>query len=462
MTAEHCVRDRRARPARRRRRRPVAAVRGVTFAPGWQHRNGADNVYDDIAFVTLDRPVEGVTPVTLGGAPDRPRDDPRQGPARRAGAAGPTCVLRRADLRTMTDKECQHTWGKARGNDGERFRGSTMLCAIDPDGRAPLALGLQRRQRRPALHRPRTPRRGSSASSATAACAAAPTTCRRCSPRSTATARSCSRPHRRSRRSPPGRRRSRGKARVGRTLRCRAPRFKGGATKVTIRWTYLNSSGAPTARTEEDLHGHQARPRQADQLPRRGQQQGRPGARAARLGRRPALTDSIPRVSLTQGMEHQLAERRRDLARDDRGAGLEARLRHRGRDGEARHRRAAGRLPARVAAARVRRDGRHLELGQPEARAGGRGARGGEGRDHRHRRRDRARRPRHERRRPAGDPRGQHLPAPRAARPGDRGRRPGRREAERARQRRGGGRGGRRDAGDRRARRSRRSTSPRR
>jgi hypothetical protein len=37
-----------------------------------------------------------------------------------------------------------------------------------------------------------------------------------------------------------------GRARVGRTLRCRAPRFTGGATKVTTRWTYLNSSGAPT------------------------------------------------------------------------------------------------------------------------------------------------------------------------------------------------------------------------
>ena len=41
----------------------------------------------------------------------------------------------------MSDRECKRTWGKALGNDGEHFKDSTMLCAIDPDGRAPLSSG---------------------------------------------------------------------------------------------------------------------------------------------------------------------------------------------------------------------------------------------------------------------------------------------------------------------------------
>ena len=110
------------------------------MAPGWEHRNGASNVYDDIALVMLDRPVEGVTPVTLGGAPSelatilgKGRTEP--------GSTVAGGSLRRADLRTLTDKECTQAWGKALGNDGEHFKGSTMLCAIDPDGRAPLSSG---------------------------------------------------------------------------------------------------------------------------------------------------------------------------------------------------------------------------------------------------------------------------------------------------------------------------------
>lgn len=36
-----------------------------------------------------------------------------------------------------------------------------------------------------------------------------------------------------------------GRARVGRKLRCQAPRFSGDVEKTTFRWTHLTSSGAP-------------------------------------------------------------------------------------------------------------------------------------------------------------------------------------------------------------------------
>jgi hypothetical protein len=47
MTAEHCVRDRALDQLGVGVAGQVRAARGVTFAPGWRHRNGADNVYDD-------------------------------------------------------------------------------------------------------------------------------------------------------------------------------------------------------------------------------------------------------------------------------------------------------------------------------------------------------------------------------------------------------------------------------
>ena len=68
MTAEHCVRDHALDKLGVGVAGQDRTARGVTMAPGWEHRNGADNVYDDIALVMLDRTVEGVTPVTLGGA----------------------------------------------------------------------------------------------------------------------------------------------------------------------------------------------------------------------------------------------------------------------------------------------------------------------------------------------------------------------------------------------------------
>ena len=133
MTAEHCVRDRALDQLGVGVAGQSRAVRGITFAPGWQHRNGANNVYDDIAIVTLDR------------RRGRHAGDARRRPDRAAtilgkgrtspSSSGSDLRLRRADLRTLSDKECKATWGEARGNDGERFVGSKMLCAIDLDGR---------------------------------------------------------------------------------------------------------------------------------------------------------------------------------------------------------------------------------------------------------------------------------------------------------------------------------------
>src|SRR6476660_5906209 len=50
MTAEHCVRNRSLDELAVGVAGQSRLVRGVTVAPGWQHRNGASNVYDDIAF----------------------------------------------------------------------------------------------------------------------------------------------------------------------------------------------------------------------------------------------------------------------------------------------------------------------------------------------------------------------------------------------------------------------------
>ena len=50
-------------------------------------------------------------------------------------------VLRQATLRTMSDAACAKAYRRARGNAGERFDGSRMICGIDPNGRAPLSSG---------------------------------------------------------------------------------------------------------------------------------------------------------------------------------------------------------------------------------------------------------------------------------------------------------------------------------
>jgi secreted trypsin-like serine protease len=244
MTAEHCVRNRSLDQLGVSVAGTMRAARGVTYAPGWQHRNGSSNVYDDVAIVTLDRPVEGVTPVQLGGVPTDRATILGKGLTRAGGL--PDLVLRKAELRTMTDKECKQTWGKARGNDGERFRGSTMLCAIDADGKAPLSSGCNGDSGGPLYTgTPDAPRILGVVSYGGLRCGAdhLPSVFAEVD-------------HYRSFLLQPsltlapvakGPSEISGKARVGRRLRCRAPGFTGGVKKRTIRWTVLDSSGTPKA-----------------------------------------------------------------------------------------------------------------------------------------------------------------------------------------------------------------------
>ena len=241
MTAEHCVRDKSLDQLGVGAAGQTRAARGITFAPGWQHRNGASNVYDDIAIVTLDRPIEGVTPVTLGGAPTELATILGKGMT--AAGVPSDLRLRRADLRTLTDRECQATWGKARGNDGERFVGAKMLCAIDPDGRKPLSSGCNGDSGGPLSTGPDTaPRILGVVSYGGLKCGAdhLPSVFAEVDryrsfllQRSPAFAPVAGGPAT-----------IRGKARVGRTLRCSAPRFTGGATKVTFRWVHRASTGS--------------------------------------------------------------------------------------------------------------------------------------------------------------------------------------------------------------------------
>ena len=44
-------------------------------------------------------------------------------------------------MRSMSDADCTATWGKRKGNGGERFDPARMLCATDTDGLAPLSSG---------------------------------------------------------------------------------------------------------------------------------------------------------------------------------------------------------------------------------------------------------------------------------------------------------------------------------
>ena len=242
MTAEHCVRDRALAQLGVSVAGQLRVARGVTMAPGWQHRNGADNVYDDIALVTLDRPVDGVPPVGLGGA--RPSTGTLLGKGLTRAGGVSDLVLRRAELGTMGDGECRRSWGAARGNGGERFRGSTMLCAIDVDGRRPLSSGCNGDSGGPLFAGPvGAPRVVGVLSFGGLRCGAdhlpsvfadvdryrgfllqrSPTF----APVATGAARIT------------------GAGRVGRLLRCRAPRFRGGARRVTTRWVYHDSRGEP-------------------------------------------------------------------------------------------------------------------------------------------------------------------------------------------------------------------------
>jgi hypothetical protein len=242
MTAEHCVRSRGLDQLGVSVAGQIRAARGVAMAPGWQHRNGSSNVFADVAIVMLDRPIEGVPAVTLGGAVPERATILGKG-LTKAGATQPAATLRRAELRTLTDQECRSTWGKARGNDGERFRGSTMLCGIDADGRAPLSSGCNGDSGGPFYTGPESaPRILGVVSYGGLKCGAdhLPSVFAEVerfrsfvlAPRPTLAPVAT------------GPWRITGKSRVGKRLRCAVPRFKG-AAKVTYRWTHIGASGAP-------------------------------------------------------------------------------------------------------------------------------------------------------------------------------------------------------------------------
>ena len=144
LTAAHCVGG--EQPSGITVAGQVHTVKGISLAPGWRRANGPSNYLNDVALVILDEPAVGVPLVALGGTPDPQMKIIGRGFVNAPGSGRPEsenwhAVLRQATLRTMTDRACAKAFRHARGNAGERFDGSRMICAIDPDGRAPLSSG---------------------------------------------------------------------------------------------------------------------------------------------------------------------------------------------------------------------------------------------------------------------------------------------------------------------------------
>ena len=146
LTAAHCVGD---TPLSRLgvtvagRPRTVA---GVSLYGGGRRANGPQNYLDDVALLVLGERVEGVPIASLGGTPPPAMKIIGRGFANAPGSGHSEAenfhaVLRQATLRTLSDRACATAYRHARGNAGERFDGSRMICAIDPDGRAPLSSG---------------------------------------------------------------------------------------------------------------------------------------------------------------------------------------------------------------------------------------------------------------------------------------------------------------------------------
>ena len=238
---------RQERPARRN----IAGVlvgteqrHGTRFAlhPGWRHANGPKqrarrrghrparrSGHDRRARRARRHPRRrGVDPrprppVRAGHGPQREGDPQRQRPA----PGGPAADQRQAVRGRMEAPPGQRRRALRRRPDAVRHRRRRPRAA---------ELGLQRRQRRPALHGHGQPRRCCSASSAGAARAAAPTTRRRSSPRSRATATSSPIRRRRGRRRRP--RRPRSRARAGSAASSPAPStgYTARPTKVEVQW----------------------------------------------------------------------------------------------------------------------------------------------------------------------------------------------------------------------------------
>ena len=144
LTAAHCVGE--GAPEGLTVAGRVHTVKGISLAPGWRRANGPRNYLDDIALVILNEPASGVPLVALGGTPDPMMKIVGRGFGNAPGSGRPEsenwhAVLRQATLRTMSDAACAKAYRRARGNAGERFDGSRMICGIDPNGRAPLSSG---------------------------------------------------------------------------------------------------------------------------------------------------------------------------------------------------------------------------------------------------------------------------------------------------------------------------------
>jgi hypothetical protein len=144
LTAAHCVGE--ETPTAITVAGQVHTVEGVSLAPGWRRANGPRNYLDDVALVILEEPAVGVPLVALGGSPDPEMKIVGRGYVNAPGSGRPEsenfhAVLRQATLRTMSDRACAKAYRHARGNAGERFDGTRMICAIDPNGRAPLSSG---------------------------------------------------------------------------------------------------------------------------------------------------------------------------------------------------------------------------------------------------------------------------------------------------------------------------------
>jgi hypothetical protein len=121
------------------------AATGIAVFDGYVRRALAGTVNvdapaDDVALVTLDRPVSGVTPLRLR------RAAPARGTRAVLFGMGQTSVpraaqapaLRRATLAVISDGACRAFY-RRRGTGSYRsaLRPRTMVCATDPDGRRP-------------------------------------------------------------------------------------------------------------------------------------------------------------------------------------------------------------------------------------------------------------------------------------------------------------------------------------
>jgi trypsin len=150
-TAAHCVAGLPLRdiPRVRLGSGTTRTATGISVHPAYVRRalagtGNRDAPADDIAIVLLDAPVPGVTPLALrarqptastrvlllGGGQKRV--------PRRARAAANYERLRKATLAVIGDRRCASFY---RRNGGRRYRSAlrpaTMVCATDPDGRAP-------------------------------------------------------------------------------------------------------------------------------------------------------------------------------------------------------------------------------------------------------------------------------------------------------------------------------------